>query len=160
MTSLPQFEPHDLPPETESLRQEVREFLAESMAGYPAGLSAKSWVNGDAEFSRKVAAQGWIGMTWPKRYGGHERTAIERYVMIEEMLAAGAPVGLHWIADRQSGPLILTFGTEQQRQDILPKIARGEESAQGMDLSLGNRVSAIAAAESDFQGNAMVGHEA
>ncbi len=46
-------------------------------------------------------------MTWPKRYGGHERSALERYVVLEEMLAAGAPVSAHWIADRQSGPLLL-----------------------------------------------------
>ena len=55
-------------------------------------------------------------MTWPKKYGGHERTFLERYVVLAEMLAAGAPVGAHWVADRQSGPLLLRFGTEEQRQ--------------------------------------------
>jgi alkylation response protein AidB-like acyl-CoA dehydrogenase len=65
-------------------------------------------------------------MTWPRRYGGHERTFAERYVVLEEMLAAGAPVAAHWVADRQSGPLLLRFGTEQQRQSFLPQIARGE----------------------------------
>jgi alkylation response protein AidB-like acyl-CoA dehydrogenase len=65
-------------------------------------------------------------MTWPKRYGGGERSAFDRYVVMEEMLFAGAPVSLHWIADRQSGPLLLRFGTEQQRETILPGIARGE----------------------------------
>ncbi len=126
MTTPLQFEPNDLPPETETLRQEVREFLAETLKDYPAGILAKSWVHGDPAFSRKVGERGWIGMTWPKEYGGHERSAIERYVMVEEMLAMGAPVGLHWVADRQSGPLILEFGTEAQRQKVLPKIARGE----------------------------------
>ena len=65
-------------------------------------------------------------MTWPKKYGGHERSFAERYVVIEEMLVAGAPVGAHWVADRQSGPLLLRFGTEEQRQKFLPGIARGE----------------------------------
>ena len=65
-------------------------------------------------------------MTWPKAYGGRERSALDRYVVMEEMLYAGAPVSLHWIADRQSGPLLLRFGTEQQRRTILPRIARGE----------------------------------
>jgi alkylation response protein AidB-like acyl-CoA dehydrogenase len=65
-------------------------------------------------------------MTWPKRYGGHERSSLERYVVLEEMLAAGAPVGYHWVADRQSGPNILRNGTEAQRQTILPRIAAGE----------------------------------
>jgi acyl-CoA dehydrogenase len=70
----------------------------------------------DRAFSRKVGARGWLGMTWPKRYGGHERTAFERYVVLEEMLVAGAPVGAHWIGDRQTGPLILRYGTEAQRE--------------------------------------------
>ena len=65
-------------------------------------------------------------MTWPKRYGGHERTFLERYVVLEEMLAAGAPVGAHWVADRQSGPMLLRFGTEAQRERFLPAIVRGE----------------------------------
>ena len=65
-------------------------------------------------------------MTWPTRYGGHERSALERYIVIEELLAAGAPVYAHWVADRQSGPLLLRFGSEEQRQAILPRIAAGE----------------------------------
>ena len=73
-----------------------------------------------------LGARGWIGMTWPTRYGGHERSALERYVVIEELLAAGAPVYAHWVADRQSGPLLLRFGSEEQRQTILPRIAAGE----------------------------------
>jgi alkylation response protein AidB-like acyl-CoA dehydrogenase len=72
-----------------------------------------------------MALRGWIGMTWPKRYGGHERSSLERYVVLEEMLAAGAPVGYHWVADRQSGPSILRNGTEAQKQAILPRIAAG-----------------------------------
>ncbi len=51
---------------------------------------------------------------------------LERYVVTEELLAAGAPVGAHWIADRQSAPLLLRYGTEEQRQEFLPGIARGE----------------------------------
>ena len=72
-----------------------------------------------------MGAHGWLGMTWPKQYGGHERSALERYVVLEEMLAAGAPVGHHWIAERQSGPSILRHGTEAQRQAFLPRIAAG-----------------------------------
>ncbi len=65
-------------------------------------------------------------MTWPRQYGGAARGALERYVVIEEMLAAGAPVGAHWMADRQVGPLILNCGTEAQRAELLPAMARGE----------------------------------
>lgn len=73
-----------------------------------------------------MGQRGWIAMTWPKQYGGHERSALERYVVLEEMLAAGAPVAAHWIADRQSGPLIMKAGTDAQKQAILPRIAAGE----------------------------------
>ena len=73
-----------------------------------------------------MGKRGWIGMTWPKQYGGHERSAFERYVLIEEMLAAGAPLSAHYTGDRQSGPNILRFGTEEQKQFFCPKIAAGE----------------------------------
>ena len=119
------FDLCELPPETESLRGEVREFLRENVRD-PAVGRARSWGGHDQDFSRKVGARGWIGMTWPKRYGGHERTFLERYVVLEEMLAAGAPVSAHWVADRQSGPLLLRFGTEEQRERFLPSIARGD----------------------------------
>jgi hypothetical protein len=112
-----------LPKEAEPLRQEVRAFLRESLATWTAAQRAQSWDGFNREFSRQVGARGWIGMTWPKAYGGRERSALDRYVVMEEMLYAGAPVSFHWIADRQSGPLLLRFGTEQQRRAILPRIA-------------------------------------
>ena len=111
---------------TEDLRAALRSFLAIELAGRTPRERAQSWTGSDRAFSRKMAARGWIGMTWPREYGGHERSAFERYVVLEEMLAAGAPVGFHWIADRQSGPSILKHGTEAQRQAILPRIAAGE----------------------------------
>lgn len=120
------FDLCELPEETKGLREEVRAFLAEELRHVPAVTRAQTWMGFDADFSRKMGARGWIGMRWPKKYGGHERSAFDRYVVLEEMLAAGAPVGGHWIGDRQSGPLLLNFGTEEQRQLILPKVARGE----------------------------------
>ena len=80
------------------------------------------------EFTRRVAARGWIGMTWPKRYGGQERSYLERFVVTEEMLAVAAPCAAHWFGDRQTGPSLLRYGTEQQKQRFLPAIARGEYS--------------------------------
>lgn len=120
------FDLCELPEETRGLREEVRAFLAEELRHVPAVTRAQTWMGFDAEFSRKMGARGWIGMRWPKKYGGHERSAFDRYVVLEEMLAAGAPVGGHWIGDRQSGPLLLNFGTEEQRQLILPKVALGQ----------------------------------
>ncbi|MDY0013820.1 MAG: acyl-CoA dehydrogenase family protein [Rhodocyclaceae bacterium] len=127
-TSPFSYEPHDVPPGLEPLRQEVRAFLADFSPTWTGRQIGHSWIGFDRAFSRAVAQRGWIGMTWPKQYGGHERSAMERYVVVEEMLAAGAPVGAHWIADRQSGPLLLKLGTEAQRALVLPRITRGEIS--------------------------------
>jgi alkylation response protein AidB-like acyl-CoA dehydrogenase len=122
------FTPFDLPPEADALRGEVRAFLKDILGDMPAAERSRSWSGGSRAFSKKLGERGWIGMTWPKKYGGHERSYAERYVVIEELLVAGAPVSSHWVADRQSGPLLLRFGTEEQRQALLPGIARGELS--------------------------------
>lgn len=111
---------------TEALRTEVRAFLAEAIATRTPLERAESWNGFDREFSRAMGERGWLGMTWPKEYGGHERSAFERYVVVEETLAAGAPVAAHWIADRQSGPSLLRYGTEAQKRTILPRIAAGD----------------------------------
>ncbi len=120
------FDYHDLPGEALALQGEVRAFLAETLKDYPEVKRARNWSRFDADFSQKLAAQGWIGLTWPKQYGGQERSALERYVLLEELLSAGAPVAAHWIGDRQSGPLLLRFGTQEQRDTYLPKIVSGE----------------------------------
>ncbi len=126
MTGGPQFPPVELPPGHEKLRAEIRAFLtAELGPGGLAGLGAFDH-RYSPEFSRKLGARGYIGMTWPKKYGGHERSALERYVVTEELLAAGAPVSAHWVADRQSGPLLLRYGSEAQKAKLLPGIASGE----------------------------------
>jgi alkylation response protein AidB-like acyl-CoA dehydrogenase len=80
----------------------------------------------DAAFSRQLAERGWIGLTLPTEYGGQGRGFFARFVVVEELLAAGAPVSAHWIADRQSGPLIAKYGTEAQKSFFLPKICRAE----------------------------------
>lgn len=121
-----QFQLASLPPEAERLRGEVRAFLDAEVGQFRPELRAQSWSGFNPEFSRKLGARGLIGLTWPKVYGGHERSALERYVVVEELLAAGAPVAAHWVADRQSGPLLLKFGTEEQRRRVLPGIAKGE----------------------------------
>ncbi|MCM3567491.1 acyl-CoA dehydrogenase family protein [Neobacillus mesonae] len=117
----------ELPKETEILRREVRQFIKEEKEKGAFIPKSDCWLSAvSLEFSKKLGSRGWIGMTWPVRYGGGGRSAIERYVVTEELLAAGAPVARHWIADRQSGPLFLKFGTEEQKNFFLPRIAKGE----------------------------------
>jgi alkylation response protein AidB-like acyl-CoA dehydrogenase len=109
-----------------ALRAEFRAFLDRELASRTPRQRSDNWYGFDRGFSRAMGQAGYLGMTWPKEYGGHERSAYERYVVVEETLAAGAPVGAHWIADRQSGPSIIKFGTEEQKHTILPRIAAGE----------------------------------
>lgn len=115
-----------LPPGLLDLRREVRDYLAEEKARGSWALGPGGWQRFDPEFSRKLGRRGWIGMTWPRQYGGHERTALERYVVTEELVSAGAPLRAHWTADRQVGPNLLRYGTEEQKATLLPKMAAGE----------------------------------
>lgn len=108
-----------------AIRAEIRGFIADNLAGGDAVQRANSWSVADADFSRALGTEGYIGMVWPRAYGGHDRPALERYIVLEELLAAGAPVGAHWIADRQTGPLLLRYGTEGQRRKYLPGMVAG-----------------------------------
>ena len=111
------------PAAMQALRAEVREFLA----AHVFTPSVDAWLTGwDEEFTAALAARGWLGMTVPTEYGGHGRSFLERFVVTEELLAAGAPVAAHWIADRQIVPSLLKYGTEGQKREFLPRIVRGE----------------------------------
>lgn len=116
----------ELTPAELSLQAEVRAFLAAEL-GRP-GRRPGLGMNGaaDREFSKTLGAKGWLGMALPKRYGGAERSAVDRFVVTEEMLRYGAPVGHHWLADRQTGTVINRFGTEVQKERFLPGICSGE----------------------------------
>ncbi len=116
----------DPPGDVPGLRAQVRALVAAHEQRWTLEQRTNNWFTFDGTFSRAMGAAGFVGMTWPKRYGGHERHPLERYVVLEEMLALGAPVGLHWIADRQTGPLLLRYGTETQRQKYLPGMASGQ----------------------------------
>ena len=148
------FDPVELPPEAEAIRARVREFIdreVEAGSFVPYGGGGFSGRHAP-EFSRRCGAAGFIGMTWPSQYGGGERSFLERYVVTEELLAVSAPVWAHWVADRQSGPVLLRYAEESIRRDILPRIAAGEcyfcigmsEPDSGSDLfSLRSRAESI-----------------
>ncbi|MGH6994358.1 MAG: acyl-CoA dehydrogenase family protein, partial [Stellaceae bacterium] len=118
MSAQLQFDTIRLPAECETLRTEVREFLAEEIAA--GTFDPHHPGHGDTHhraFSKRIGAKGWIGMTWPKQYGGHERSFLERYVVTEEFRVVNAPVRLHFVADRQSGPVLLKYAPEHVKQD-------------------------------------------
>lgn len=108
-----------------ALRADLRAFLAEERARGAIPFYGHAWTHHDRDFSQRCAARGYVAMTWPQRYGGHARSAAERFVVCEELLAAGAPLGSHWIADRQTGPQILRHGSGALKEAVLPGIAAG-----------------------------------
>jgi 3-oxocholest-4-en-26-oyl-CoA dehydrogenase alpha subunit len=119
--------PTELTADERRLQAEVRSFLDDRLppGTYQMNLGIGGW---DPGFSRDLAKEGWVGMAISPEYGGGGRSAVDRLVVVEQLLARGAPVGYHWIADRQSGPMIERYGSEAQKRELLPGIARGELS--------------------------------
>ncbi|MDT5290296.1 MAG: hypothetical protein QOF88_5185 [Mycobacterium sp.] len=124
--------------ELAELRSAIRGFLAADRERFGWLPAVDCWLSRwDADFSVRLADAGFVGLTIPAEYGGRAPTVgagyLHRYVVTEELLAQGAPVGAHWIADRQVAPALLTYGTEEQRRRLLPRIAAGRlYSAIGM----------------------------
>lgn len=110
-----------------ALRREVRAFLRDALDRGDYRPACDAWQSGwEPAFSRRLAERGWVGMTIPIHYGGHGRSPLERFAVTEELVAAGAPVAAHWVADRQMAPSLLRYGSEEQKHRFLPAIARGE----------------------------------
>lgn len=113
--------------ELAELRSAVRDFLHTDCGEFGWQPAVDSWLGGwDEGFSARLGAAGLVGLTIPRRYGGHELGHLHRYVVAEELIAAGAPVAAHWTADRQVAPSLLAYGTEEQRERLLPKIVAGQ----------------------------------
>ncbi len=111
----------------ETFRQEVRNFLEEEIRQGTFQPRCDGWMQGYSPvFTKKVANRGWIGLSWPKEYGGKGRSQVERFIMTEEMLRYGAPTAYHWFADRQIGRAVMHFGTKEQKEFFLPRILKGE----------------------------------
>ena len=116
----------ELPDHAIALREKVRQFIQQHLKNVPASVRARSWMGFDETFSREMAKAGWVGLTLPKQYGGAGLDPYTRFVIVEEMLSQGAPIAAHWIADRQSGPLINRYGSDAQKEFYLPKICKAE----------------------------------
>lgn len=142
-------------PELAELRASVRAFLAADRNEFGWQPSVDAWLSSwDEEFSARLGAAGFLGLTIPREYGGQGRSHLHRYVVTEELLAAGAPVAAHWIADRQVAPGLLAYGSDEQRQRLLPKIAAGRYfSAIGMsEPQAGSDLAASAAKATQTDG--------
>lgn len=118
----------DLSPELHALAAEAREVgrAAAARAVAAGKVPEDSWLIGhDVAFAKELGDRGWLGMTWPTEYGGHGRSTIERFVVFEQLISAGAPIAAAWFSDRQMGPSILRFGTDKQRAEFLPGLIAG-----------------------------------
>lgn len=113
--------------EQEKFRQEIRDFLEGEIKQGLWQPSCDGWIMAhDPAFTKRVAQKGWIGLTWPKEYGGQGRSFVDRLILTEEMLRYGAPAACHWFADRQIGGAIVHYGTDEQKKELLPIILKGE----------------------------------
>ncbi len=134
-------------PEQQRFRAEVRSFLGETLTpefwAFQRTNRKPGW---SPEFSRAVAARGWLGIAWPQQYGGQDRSIIDQMIYQEEMAYAGAPMEHHRRAVQQIAPSIMLFGTEEQKADYLPRISQAEISF-AMGLSEPNAGSDLAAVE-------------
>ena len=112
-------------PEQDDLRAHARKVATDAVERY--GRHNDSWINGfSKDFAKEMAALGWIGMTWPTEHGGGGRPPIDRLIVGEELISAGAPIAAMWFADRQMGPTLINFGTADQQEEFLPGILSGD----------------------------------
>jgi alkylation response protein AidB-like acyl-CoA dehydrogenase len=120
-------------PAAEAFRQELRAWLAANLpAGWGAGEqgefeSLEAEVRFLGEWQRRLAAGGWVGIHWPRAYGGRGATVVESYIFQEEMAAARAPEIIGRIGVNLLGPTLIAHGTEAQKSRYLPRVLTGEE---------------------------------
>jgi 3-oxocholest-4-en-26-oyl-CoA dehydrogenase alpha subunit len=112
--------------EQAALRDELRAYFAELMTPeVEAALSSGEWGGGPArQLALRMGRDGWLGVGWPKEYGGQGRSAVEQFIFFDEAQRAGAPVP--FLTINTVGPTLMRYGTEEQKAAFLPPILRGE----------------------------------
>src|SRR5581483_4432035 len=144
--------------EQRALRAEVAAFLDEERAAGSFTPAVDAWITGfDRAFTKKMAARGWIGLTWPEEYGGGGRTYVDRLCLTELLLAAGSPLAAHWFADRQMRPAILAgdvtycigMSEPQAGSDLAGVRTRGVRDGSGWRIS-GHKIWTSLAHLSDY----------
>jgi alkylation response protein AidB-like acyl-CoA dehydrogenase len=116
----------DYTPEQEELRREIRRYFAELLTPDVRARLGHPGEGGPAfrEVVRRMGCDGWLGIGWPKEYGGQGRSALEQFIFFDEVQRAGAP--FPFVTVNTVGPTIMKYGTDEQRARFLPGILRGE----------------------------------
>ncbi|HAP93069.1 MAG TPA: acyl-CoA dehydrogenase [Desulfotomaculum sp.] len=142
--------------EQEQFRMEVRQFLEDEMRSGTFEKKSNYYLEKSSpEFSRKLAARGWLGMTWPKEYGGGNRSYMDRAIFMEEILNYQPPLMYHFFGERQIGPALIHYGSDEQKREFLTKIINAEisfclgisEPGAGSDVAA---ISTVAKEEGDY----------
>ncbi|MEI8152647.1 MAG: acyl-CoA dehydrogenase family protein [Hyphomicrobiales bacterium] len=128
MTTLPA---QDMGPAANAFRQEVRDWLArhwtpeKRSAHRQKPFKERGW---DPEFSRQMGRDGWIGVGWPKEFGGQGRSATEQIAFITELANAGVPIQAHNTGESIVAQALFKHGTQEQQAEWLSAIRGGERS--------------------------------
>ncbi|GAA3543101.1 acyl-CoA dehydrogenase family protein [Nocardioides daeguensis] len=136
----------DLEPQQVALREELREYFAQLVTPeIRAGLASATGEFGEAgvykDVIRQIGRDGWLGIGWPKEYGGQARSMVEQLIFTDVAAIAGVPIP--YLTLNTVGPTIMRFGSEEQKEFFLPKILAGElhfsigysEPGSGTDLA-------------------------
>ncbi|MEV5002336.1 acyl-CoA dehydrogenase family protein [Nocardioides sp. LML1-1-1.1] len=136
----------DLEPQQLALREELRDYFAQLVTPeIRAGLASATGEFGEAnvykDVIRQIGKDGWLGIGWPKEYGGQARSMVEQLIFTDAAAVAGVPIP--YLTLNTVGPTIMRFGSEEQKEYFLPKILAGElhfsigysEPGSGTDLA-------------------------
>ena len=112
--------------EQQALRRELRDYYANLLTpAVEEELSQSHGIGpGPRRITKQMASDGWLGIGWPKEWGGQGRSAIEQFIFFDESMRSGAPVPMLTI--NTVGPTIMNYGSQEQKEFFLPKILRGE----------------------------------
>lgn len=120
--------------EDEAFRREVQAWLAANLTGDFAALRGRggpgdehAFVEERRAWERRLGAEGWIGIAWPREAGGRGLPLLQQVIWHEEYARAGGPGRLGHIGEGLLAPTLIAFGSDAQKRRFLPSIARGEE---------------------------------